>query len=140
MARPADAEDGWINLIPRITDDDERPTYLGFFAMFGGGGMGVTMCTWIPAGQEHRGHVLASLGITHGTGQRAAAKLDSLAVPIPETWRVEQDHPRRGLILRVPSDEPHEQVLVWALQAVGVLSAPRDIRRWRADIYNPTAS
>jgi hypothetical protein len=138
MARLAGAEDGWINLIPRITDDDERPASLGFFALFGGGGIGVTMCTWIPGSQDHRGRIQASLGITHVTGQRAAARLDSLAVPIPETWLVEQDHPRRGLILRVPSDEPHEQVLVWALRAVGALSIPLRIRRWQADIYLPT--
>jgi len=139
MARLAGAGDGWINLIPRIADDDERPTTLGFLALFGGGGIGVTMCTWIPGSLDRRGRIQASLGITHLTGQRAAGRLGSLAVAIPETWLVEQDHPRRGLILRVPSDEPHEQVLVWALRAVGALSAPRPIRRWQADIYLPAA-
>ncbi len=142
MDRLAGAGDGWINLIPRIADDDndERPTSLGFFTLVGGGSTGVTMCTWIPVSRHHRGRIESSLGITHVTGHRAFAELHSLGVPIPATWLVEQDHPRRGLVLRVPSDEPHEQVLVWALRAVGSLTAPRLIRRWRADIYLPVTS
>jgi len=140
MARLAGAGEGWINLIPRITDDDERPTSLGFFTLFGGGGTGVTMCTWIPGSHDHRGRIQPSLGITHVTGHRAVAKLHALAVPIPETWLVEQDHPHRGLILRVPFDEPHEQVLVWALRAVGALSTPPPIRGWQADVYLPATS
>ncbi len=140
MARLAGAGDGWINLIPKITDDDERPTSLGFFTLFGGGGTGVTMCTWVPGSHDQRGRNQPSLGITHVTGHRVVAELQSLAVPIPETWLVEQDHPRRGLVLRVPSDEPHEQVLAWALRAVGALRTPRPIRGWRADIYLPATS
>ena len=140
MERLTGAEDGWINLIPRITDNDERPTSLGFFRLLGGGDIGVTMCTWIPGSHNRRGLIRPSLGITHVTGHRVFAELHSLAVPIPETWLVEQDHPRRGLVLRVPSAEPHEQVLVWALRAVGALSTPRPIKGWRADIYLPATS
>ncbi len=139
MERLAGAEDGWVNLIPRIADNDERPTSLGFFTLFGGGTIGVTMCTWIPGSHNRRGYIKPSLGITHVTGRRVFAELHSLAVPIPETWFVEQDHPRRGLVLRVPSEEPHEQVLVWALRAVEALSTRR-LGRWRADIYLPVTS
>ncbi|MGA3354235.1 MAG: hypothetical protein ABSD85_13780 [Acidimicrobiales bacterium] len=140
MARLAGAADGWINLVPKLTDDEERPTSLGFFALFGGGSSGVTMCTWIPGSHNHRGPVRPSLGISHVTGHRAARELYLLAIPIPQTWLVEQDHPRRGLVLRLPYDEPHERVLVWALQAAGVLSARGPIERWRADIYLPATS
>jgi hypothetical protein len=140
MARLAAAGDGWINLIPNTTDDDDRPTSLRFFTLFSGGSSGITMCTWIPPNHTRRELSQPSLGISHVTGHRAAAELLSLALPIPEAWLVEQDHPRRGLVLRVPSDEPHEQVLVWALRAVGALSAFGPIRRWRADIYLPATS
>lgn len=140
MARLTGAGDGWINLIPRIGDDEEKPTSLGFFALFSGGGTGVTMCTWIPESEDRHGSIRSTLGITHVAGRRAAGKLESLAVPIPESWFVEQDHPRRGLVLRVPSEETHERVLVWALLAVAALSAPRPIRGWQADIYLPAAS
>jgi len=138
MARLAEAGDGWINLIPRITDENERPTSLGFWTLFSGGGTGITMCTWIPAGQDRRGSKGSSLGISHVTGRRAVAQL-ALAVPIPETWVVEQDHPRRGLVLRLPTKETHEEVLEWALRAVAALTPGRPIRRWRADIYLPAS-
>jgi hypothetical protein len=140
MTRLADAGDGWINLLPKIGDDFEGPTTLRFLTLLGAGASGVTMCTWIPASQDRRGDNQVSLGITHVTGRRAVPQLNVPATSIPETWVVEQDHPRRGLVLRVPAGEPHEQVLGWALRAVGSLSEPRDIRRWRADIHNPAAA
>jgi hypothetical protein len=140
MERLADAGDGWINVIPELNEDDERPTSLGFFTLFGGGGLGVTMCTWIPAAPDDHGGTHSSLGITHLTGQRAFARLTSLGVPVPGPWIVEQDHPRRGLVIRVPADEPHGEVLMWAMRAAAALSAPLRIRGWRADIYLPTPS
>jgi hypothetical protein len=135
MVQLTGAGDGWINLIPRITEDDERPTSLGFLTLFGGGSVGITMCTWIPGSEGRRGRIEPSLGITQVTGRRAIFRLGSLGVPIPDAWRVEQDHPRRGLILRLPSDEAHDYVLVWALRAVSALSAPQLVRGWQADIY-----
>ncbi len=139
MARLSSAEDGWINLIPRINNDDERPTSLRFFTLFSGGATGDTMCTWIPGSHNRRGVVQPSLGIAHVTGHRVFAGLHSLGVPIPPTWIVDQDHPRRGLVLRVPSDEPDEQVLTWALAAAGAL-IERPMRGWRADVYLPVNS
>jgi hypothetical protein len=140
MEQLADAGDGWINVIPKLADDEERPTSLGFFTLFGGGGLGVTMSTWIPAVHLHRQGTHSSLGITHVTGQRAFARLNSLGVPVPSAWIVEQDHPRRGLVIRVPSDETPEAVLMWAMRAIAALSAPVRIRGWSADVYLPTAS
>jgi hypothetical protein len=137
MALLAEAEDGWINLIPKVADDDERPTSLGFFTLLSGGGDSITMCTWIPGVHDHSRRNQSSLGISHLTRHRAATQLYSAAVPIPETWFVEQDHPRRGLVLRIPSEESHAQVLAWALRAVAALR-PRPTKGWRAEIHLPT--
>ena len=139
MARLGSAEDGWINLTPRTSDDDDRPTSLRFFTLLSGGSTGDTMCTWIPGSHNRRGLVQPTLGIAHITGHRVFAELPLLDVPIPQTWIVEQDHPRRGLILRLPFDESSEQVLIWALRAAGALLA-LPIRRWRADVYLPVTS
>jgi hypothetical protein len=136
MARLTIAGDGWINLIPWVGDGEER-TSLGFFTLLSGGGSGVTMCTWVPQGRDRRGPVLASLGITHVTARRAAAALRSAGCAVPETWLVEQDHPRRGLVLRLPSGEDHEQVLGWALRAVGALGTPGPVTGWQADVHLP---
>jgi hypothetical protein len=136
MATLASAEDGWINLIPRIDEQEEKPTSLGFFTLFSGGASGLTMCTWLPGGRNRRGPTLPSLGISHVTSRRAVARLSSFGMGIPPTWRVEQDHPRRGLVMRVPFDEPHEQLLAWAIRAVGFLT-PGSIRGWHAEVYLP---
>jgi len=93
MAQLATAGDGWINLIPRMSDDDDdNPTSLGFLTLFGGGGPGMTMCTWIPGTRDHAAQTQSSLGIAHQTGHRAVTELASRNTAVPQTWVVEQDH------------------------------------------------
>jgi hypothetical protein len=137
MARLARAGDGWINLVPKVADNADRQQPIGFFTLFGGGGTGMTMCTWIPGSNDPRRRRGPSLGIAHVAGRRVVTVLGSVGVPVPELWIVEQDHPRRGLVVRIPREEGQASVLDWALRAVGVLSAPRGIRGWRADVYLP---
>jgi hypothetical protein len=139
MARLADAGDGWINVVPRIAGDEERPTTLGFLTMLSGGGPALTMCTWTPGKRDEARPGAARLGITHVTGRRAVGTLHSLAIPLPRDWAVEQDHPRRGLVVRLPAGVAHDQVLAWALRAVAALSDGRAIKGWSADVYLPTA-
>lgn len=136
MARLAAAGDGWINLVPQLSGEQERPTSLRFSTLFGGGSTGITLCTWIPGRHDPHGGP-SSLGITHITGRRAVAQLEAVGVTLPKTWFVEQDHRRCGLVVRLPPDAPHEAVLSWSLRAVGVLSAPQEINGWRADVYLP---
>lgn len=140
MARLSEAEDGWINLVPNVTRDDERPTSLRFLTLLSGGATGDTMGTWVPRSHNRHGPVPPSVGITHTTGHRVFAELNSLDLPVPRGWFVEQDHPRRGLVLRVPFEVPHEQVLSWSLRAVDALGGSRRIMRWRADLYLPIDS
>ena len=84
MARLSSAEDGWINMIPMITSDDERPTSLRFFTLLSGGSTGDTMCTWIPRSRNRRGDVLPSLGIADVTGHRVFADLHASAFQFHE--------------------------------------------------------
>ncbi len=79
-----------------------------------------------------------SLGITHNQGRRVLTELQAGAAVIPAGWRVEQDHPRRGLVVRVPADEPFEKVLRWAILTVSLLGGSRGGVRWYADAYMPT--
>ncbi len=137
MTLLAQAGDGWINLVPN-TVEAERPTSLGFFTLFGGGSNGVTMCTWIPERDTRGGRCHTSLGISHTTGHKLGSELPSLA--IPENWAIKQDHPRRGLILTVPSDESHELVLAWALRTLEALSPVGVIGSWQAEIFHSARS
>ena len=139
MAQLAVAEDGWINVLPRSIDDEERPTSIGFLALVGGGSIGLTMITWVPGGHNRRGQTQPSLGIAHLLRHRVFAELQSRGRAVPGTWFVEQDHPRRGLVLRLPFELAHEEALAWALGALDALTEPPPIIRWRADVYLPTS-
>jgi hypothetical protein len=137
MAHLAGAGDGWINFRPKLNDRDQAPTPLRFMTLFSGGGTGVTMCTWIPGSHDRGEPNPARLGISHLVGRRVARGLATLDLAVPASWFVEQDHPRRGLVVRIPYDEPNEQVLDWAIRVVRALSAPPTPDAWRADVYLP---
>lgn len=128
------AGDGWLNLVPVIDDRDERPTELGFMTLLSGSGMGVTMITWVPKRSGQRRSVDQTLGISHVTGQRAVAPLAAAGVGVPVQWRLDQDHPRRGLIVHPPADEAGETVVTWALRAVEALEG-RPLTSWRANVH-----
>ena len=106
MARLGSAEDGWINLIPRISDDDDRPTSLRFFTLFSGGSTGDTMCTWIPGSHNRRGLVQPTLGIAHATGRRVFAELPLLDVPIRRLGLSNRITPAEGSSSAFPPTNP----------------------------------
>lgn len=139
MDRLTRAGDGWVNLVPDTEDADDRPTALPFFTLFGGGGKASTMVTWIPSRTGRRGAVWQTLGISHAGGRRAVALLAAAGVRVPERWTVEQDHPRRGLIVHPPAGETSDAILTWALRAVEILESPRQFPRWRGDVHLPSA-
>jgi len=139
MTQLAAARDGWINLLPAIADDEDAPTVpTGLAAFFGGGNPGVTMCTWIPAGEDRHGRDPVKLGIMHACGRLAAARLRDRGVAVPEDWFVEQDHARRGLVIRVPPGAPHDVVLDWTLRAGRALCNVRLTGKWQAEVHFPT--
>jgi hypothetical protein len=139
MDQLVDAEDGWINLVPPRENGEEPPTDLRFSALFSGGGTGITMITWIPNRSSRRRAVGQTLGITHRIGHRAVATLAAGGAGVPAAWKVEQDHPRRGLLVHPPAHEATEPVLTWALRAVDVLEAPRRLTSWWADVHLPAS-
>ncbi|MGH9092917.1 MAG: hypothetical protein ACRDZR_16295, partial [Acidimicrobiales bacterium] len=91
---------------------------------------------WMPArhGRRARG---VTLGIMHQRGRRAVAQLEAVGIPLPEGWRVRQDHNRRGLIVLPPEWAPHAEVLAWALRAGAALAAAPLTGSWQARVYEP---
>ena len=80
MTSLAQAGDGWINLLPN-TGEAGKPTTLGFFTLFGGGSLGVTMCTWIPGRETRRGRSETKLGFSFSTGRNFGSELPSPKIP-----------------------------------------------------------
>ena len=143
----AEAGDGWVNLVPVVepsgdgeADDAGRATRRpGFSAVFGGAPVPrVPMCTWVP---PSRGRQAAgvTVGIMHGRGRRAVEQLRGLGVGLPAEWRVQQDHQRRGLVVRVTPGAEHAEVLGWACRAGSALCLGVPTGEWRASVHLPAS-
>ncbi|MGP8060682.1 MAG: hypothetical protein ACLP9C_13745 [Acidimicrobiales bacterium] len=139
MDRLSAAHDGWINLLPGV-DEEEAPEPEGrgpFTLLFGSPQAPVTMGTWMPAKRTRTGAGEETLGIMHPRGRHAIASLRADGLPLPQGWRVRQDHARRGLIVCVPAGTPHAQVLDWALRAGDALAMVPLTGMWRAKVFLP---
>lgn len=116
-------DEGWINLQPEVAEADvEEGDRSGYFGIFGARGPAVPFATW------HAGD--RSVGIQHGTGPKVARR-----IAVPAGWRVVQDHPKRGLVAKVPAGVATEEVLRWLL-AVGEELCPAPLLgRWVAEVH-----
>ncbi len=133
MAELTEAQKGWINLYPGIHPDDEPPTPSILGTLFTGTGPPVPVCTWV-APQPGQKPPHAELGILHKSGPKAVRKLDADGIAVPDGWRVLSDHPKRGLVIAVPPDVPHEDVLAWLMLAGADLTRIPLTGSWQAAI------
>jgi hypothetical protein len=130
MERLRETKKGWINISPAIEEDQELPERSSNFGLFSGRGPDVPLCTWVPGPP-------VEVGIQHGAGPKAVNVLRNLAEPVPDGWRVTQDHSRRGLVVVIPDGVSDDQVLDWLLRAGGALASHLELAGWwRAAIYN----
>jgi hypothetical protein len=135
----AAARDGWINLLPGVPQEDVRepPRQSALSGLFGPRLPDVTMATFMPPAGGRRATDSETIGLMHPIGKRALPLLREAGVPLPDGWRVKQDHVRRGLVVEVPASTSHARVLDWMLQAGTALCVERMTGTWRADVYWP---
>jgi hypothetical protein len=135
MADLSDRSSGWINLLPGIPAEEEGSTRLpsSLGALFGTRQAPVTMCTWFPAPRSGRAEM--KLGIMHPRQSKVVASLRESGLGVPEGWRVEQDHPRRGLIVRPPADAHAAAVMQWAMEAALALALVPVTGSWMAEVH-----
>jgi len=134
------AASGWINVRP-IIEAEHEPSPPGPLSIFGGSIHKVPTGTWMPGKVERSGSIGATrIGLQHAGGPRVAAKLRELGLALPEGWRVVQDHPRRGLVAKLPAGTDDAEVLDWLLRAAGALCAVPHTGRWRAEVFEVTRS
>ena len=138
MAAVTTAASGWINIRPIIDAEHEAPPP-GPLAIFGRSIHKVPTATWMPGKVERSGSVgVTRIGLQHSSGARVAAQLRDLDLALPEGWRVVQDHPRRGLVAKLPPGSVDAEVLDWLIRAAGTLCAVPHTGRWRAEIFAAT--
>ena len=136
MVAMADAGGGWINLSPGLDMDVPPAPTSSLAALFAARGPSVPLGTWTAS----RGRQPASVGIQHPAGPRAAARLAELGVPVPEGWRVVQDHPRRGLVAVPPpttTADGLDAILAWLLAAAAALCPWPRTGEGRAHCHTP---
>jgi len=115
---------GWVNLQPEVDETAESPAPSALFSIFGARGPAVPFATWHPGER--------AAGIQHGTGPKVARRID-----VPGGWRVVQDHPKRGLVLRVPVGVDDATVLRWLLVTGASLCPLPLLGRWVAEVHGP---
>jgi len=130
MEQLSERKKGWINLSPALDEDEDPPPRSSTFGLFSGRGPDVPLCTWVPGPP-------VEIGIQHGAGAKAVGVLRDLGRPVPDAWRVTQDHSRRGLVVLIPDGTPDDQVLDWLLTAGTALASHLKLAGWwRAAIYS----
>lgn len=126
---------GWINLEP-VVEEEHLPERPGPFAFLAGPSHEVPTATWVPGRHGSRGETKpTTIGLQHAAGRRLAWRLADLGVPLPDGWRVTQDHPRRGLVVSVPSSADPHAVVTWLLQLADVVCVVPSTGRWRASVH-----
>jgi hypothetical protein len=135
MDRLGALHEGWITLTPSVTEENEPDPPL--ISLFSAAGPEVPICTWVVGKVGRKGSERDSVGIQHATGTKAVARLATLHVPVPDGWRWVQDHPRRGLVVRVPVGVGQDEQLHWLLEAGAALSRVRLTGQWEARVRPP---
>jgi hypothetical protein len=123
---------GWINLSPDV-DPADLPPAPGPFRLFSAVGPPVPLCTWTPP-DRRKAAPHALIGIQHGRGTRVAGPLAEVGITIPDSWRVVQDQPKKGLVVAVPAGAELDGVLQWLFRA-GAALCPLPYSMWVAAIY-----
>jgi hypothetical protein len=131
--------DGWMNLLPGVDTPAEPVESPGLFSIFGSAQQPVSMCTWMPPSGGRHALDEVTVGIMHGRGSRVVPDLTAAGFAIAPSWRVSGDHPRRGLVVKVPATEPDREVLAWVIGAGGHLCALPTTGSWQAEVHQPSS-
>ena len=111
----------WVNIEPAVEEDQVHSGSV-FWKMFSSRGPVIPKFTWVPSYEKKQQILPAQIGITHPVGTKAVQRLREFEVRIPSEWIVEQDHPKRGIVLSLPSSYSDEEVINLAVGSLRVLS------------------
>lgn len=126
---------GWLTLDPAFDEDFPPPQQTTLGRLVSGRGPAVPRANWVPADQDRRRPEPVSVGILHGTGAKAVERLVDKDLEVPDRWKVVADHSKRGLVLWVPIDVPHGDVLGWTCAAARALTRVPLTEQWRVAVH-----
>jgi hypothetical protein len=121
---------GWLVLQPAF-DAEDAPKRVPSAGMFTGKSLAIApVCTWVPGERTRNGIEHVAIGIEHAGRRKVAPDVD-----VPDGWVVQQDNPRRGLVVAVPPAVRHAEVVRWLLSAADALTVVPLNGEWRALVY-----
>lgn len=126
---------GWVNFVPGVPDDVPVPRQ-GLLRFFGARGPEALMATWVPGEVKRDVAEPTTVGIQHAAGHRVRADLAAAGLPVPDGWRVLQDHSWRGLVVVVPDGADPDEVVGWLLAATEEVATFPLTGRWTAVFYS----
>ena len=135
MVQMAAVHAGWLNLQPDVAVEDVPDAGSPFGRLLTASGPPVPLGSWVPGAATRRGVDPTSLGLQHPGGRRAIWRLRDVGILVPDGWKVLADHPRRGLVLRVPDGADPAMTLHWMVDAAVELTEMALPDVWRAAVY-----
>ena len=81
----------------------------------------VPFATWTPG----------EIGVQHMMGPRVTRWLAERGLEVPDEWRVVDEHPKRGLVIRTYQSPPAE-TLQWLVEAIRRLNLLDVVHPWQA--------
>lgn len=72
------------------------------------------------------------VGLQHGAGQKAIEQLADKGIHPRPRWLRLDDSPKRGMVFRIPDDDPVDEVIEWVLVAAEALSQVNIREHWSA--------
>ena len=128
--------DGWINLQPDVDPEDIPVPSASLTRLFTTRGPAVPFASWVPGIRKRNGTAEPlSVGLQHGGGHRAVARLREDGLLLPDGWRVLGDHPRRGIVVTAPDDQDPDIALAWLIDAANRLTTFFLPDQWHAGVY-----
>ncbi len=139
MADAARKGRGWVNVQSEPVDETEVPPTSALTQFFRRNTPDLALGTWTPPDPQRPGSP-QSLGVQHRLGAKLLPLFDDFGIERPDTWRRLQDSPRRGLVVEVPADHPHDEALRWLLRVIRSATPVATTGRYRVVLNRSTTT
>lgn len=125
-----DAGNGWAHLRPVGADEAAMLVHQSFKVKLAEQAPQLPQATLVVSKTTKRGRRKPiEIAVSHMRGMPSASEVE-----LPDTWRIREDDPGRGLLIEVPADRPAKELIAGIAQATAALSTLEIIPEWKATV------
>ena len=121
---------GWVNVLPRVADDDLPDIHVNFI---GWTNHGIPVATFLSVAPRNGSPQPSSLGVLHSRGRLGKARITDMLEGAP--FAIRQDHSQRGILLVVPPETSSALVLDVMCRFSRDLCEHEMTGGWRLEMY-----